>query len=213
VSKSSAGLEDLVVDASAGNEAAWWLLWEEVEPKLERLLSNPRVTGRLSTDVDDVRNILVAVMEKLRDDNSRRLKSYVETRDGSPGGFEAWVVVVTKRTAIDYMRAHHDYLDQRRDPDAEGAGAWVIPKELPNDSQLVGNRPPVTTRGAALTLLRYAYDSLPPEQMQALELWILNTPYSGIAEKLSIDSAEEAQKRVRAGLERIRRRFRETVPE
>ena len=209
MSKSSAGLEDLVADAAAGNEAAWWLLWEEVEPKLERLLSNPRVTGRLSADVDDVRNILVAVMEKLRDENSRRLKSYVEGRDGSAGGFEAWVVVVTKRIAIDYMRAHHDYLDQRRNPDSAEAGEWVIPKELPSDSQLVGNRPPVTTRGAALTLLRYAYDTLPPEQMQALELWILNTPYGGIAQKLDIDSAEEAQKRVRAGLERIRRRFRD----
>ncbi len=210
MSKSSAGLEDLVADAAAGNEAAWWLLWEEVEPRLERLLSNPRVTGRLSADVDDVRNILVGVMEKLRDDNSRRLKSYLESgRD--TGGFEAWIVVVTKRTAIDYMRAHHDYVDQRRNLDVAGAGEWVIPKELPSDSQLIGNRPPVTTRGAALALLRYAYDTLPPEQMQALELWILNTPYESIAEKLAMESAQEAQKRVRAGLERIRRRFRESL--
>ncbi|MCP4447117.1 MAG: sigma-70 family RNA polymerase sigma factor [Myxococcales bacterium] len=212
MTKSSSGLEDLVADAAEGNEAAWWLLWEEVEPGLERLLKNPRVTGRLSTDIDDVRNILVGVIEKLRADNARRLKSYVESRGARDGGFEAWLVVVTKRVAIDYMRAHHDYVDHRRNPEAtEAAGEWVIPKELPSDSQLVGNRPPVTTRGAALALLRYAYDSLPKDQMEALELWILNTPYSTIAEKTGMESAEHAQKRVRAGLERIRRRFREST--
>ena len=212
--KSSSGLadlEELVVDAVAGNEAAWWLLWEHVEPRLERLLKNPRVTGRLSTDEDDVRNILVTVMEKLRDENSRRLRSYLETRGEKSGGFEAWLVVVTKRVAIDYMRAHHDYVDHRKNLEATGAkGEWVIPKELPSDSLLVGSRPPVTTRGAALTLLRYAYDTLPKDQMAALELWILNTPYSGIAEKLNMESAEAANKFVRAGLERIRRRFRDS---
>jgi len=212
VPKSSSGLEDLVEDAAHGNEAAWWLLWESVEPRLERLLSNPRVTGRLSTDVDDVRNILVGVMEKLRDDNSRRLKRYLETRAEKSGGFEAWLVVLTKRAAIDYMRAHHDYVDKRKDLDSGGgAGEWIIPKELPSDSQLVGDRPPVTTRGAALTLLRYAYDSLPKDQMTALELWILNTPYATIAEKLDMESPEAANKFVRAALERIRRKFRDSA--
>jgi DNA-directed RNA polymerase specialized sigma24 family protein len=202
----------LVEDAASGNEAAWWLLWEQVEPKLERMLSNPRVTGRLSGNVDDVRNILVSVMEKLLDQDRRRLKSYLEKKSNKSGGFPAWLAVVTKRVAIDYMRGHDDYVDKRRTRGEESAaGAWVIPKELPNDSQLFGNRPPVTDRGSALALLRYAYSTLPEDQMSALEMWILNKPYSDIAEELGIASPEAANKMVRAALERLRRRFRESA--
>ena len=211
MTKSSSELDDLVADAAQGNEAAWWLLWEQVEPKLERLLRNPRITGRLSRDIDDQRNILVTVIEKLQDDDSRRLRQFVEKRELNKGGFEAWVVVVTKRVAIDYMRAHHDYIDHRRSRDEnDGVGEWVIPQELPSESQLVGSRPPVTNRGAALALLRYAYDTLPVDQMRALELWILNQPYGAIAQELGMESAEEANKSVRAALERLRRRFRES---
>lgn len=210
--KSTDSLDELVEDAASGNEAAWWILWEQVEPKLERMLSNPRVTGRLAGNVDDVRNILVSVMEKLLDQDRRRLKSYLEKKANKSGGFPAWLAVVTKRVAIDYMRGHDDYVDKRRTRGEESAaGAWVIPKELPNDSQLFGNRPPVTDRGSALALLRYAYSTLPEDQMAALEMWILNKPYSDIAEELGIESAEAANKMVRAALERLRRRFRESA--
>jgi DNA-directed RNA polymerase specialized sigma24 family protein len=207
-------LDDLVADAASGNEAAWWLLWEQVEPRLERILQNPRVTGRLSGNVDDVRNILVAVMEKLLDKDRRRLKSYLEKKSeksDKKGGFPAWLAVVAKRVAIDYMRAHEDYVDKRRTRGEDSAaGMWVIPSELPNDSQLFGHRPPVTDRGSALALLRYAYSSLPPEQMAALELWILNKSYGEIATDLELESAEAANRMVRAALERLRRRFRES---
>lgn len=205
-------LDELVIDAASGNEAAWWLLWEQVEPKLERILQNPRVTGRLSGNVDDVRNILVAVMEKLLDQDRRRLKSYLEKKSNKKGGFPAWLAVVTKRVAIDYMRAHDDYVDKRRTRGEESAaGMWVIPGELPNDSQLFGHRPPVTDRGSALALLRYAYSSLPKDQMAALEMWILNKSYGEIAESLQMESPEAANKMVRAALERLRRRFRESA--
>jgi DNA-directed RNA polymerase specialized sigma24 family protein len=110
------------------------------------------------------------------------------------------------------MRAHEDYVDKRRNRGEESAaGMWVIPGELPNDSQLFGHRPPVTDRGSALALLRYAYSSLPEDQMAALEMWILNKSYQEIAEALAMESPEAANKMVRAALERIRRRFRESA--
>lgn len=213
MTEATPSLDDLVADAASGNEAAWWLLWESVEPRLERLLRNPKVTGRLSEDEDDVRNIMVAVIEKLRDDDCRRLRSYIDKRedkrDEKSGGFEAWLSVVAKRAAIDYMRSHQDFVDRRRDLEASSTGKWVIPGELPNHSQIFGARPPVTDRGSALALLRYAYECLPEEQMKALELWILNNPYEVISQKLEFESAEAAHKAVRAALERLRRRFRE----
>ena len=164
----------------------------------------------MSGDEDDVRNMLVALMEKLREDDSRRLKDYLEKHRGDLDGFEGWLVVVAKRVAIDYMRAHHNYIDRRREINASTAGKWLVPDTLPSDSQLVGHRPPVTSRGSALTLLRYAYETLPKEQMSALELWILNRPYDEIATELEMGSAADASRAVKAGLERLRRRFRES---
>jgi len=196
----------LLYDAAQNNEAAWWLLWEQFEPRLERLLRNPRITGRLSTEDDDIRNILLAVINKLRSDNARRLRDFVKQTE--KGTFEAWLVVVTKRVAIDYMRAHHDYVDHRRNLDRSVQGEWIIPKALPNDSQIFGARASMTNRGTALALLRFAYDNLPKEQIAALELWILNHSYAAIAESLSLESAHDANKLVRAALERIRRHFR-----
>ncbi len=210
MSRSTSDLSELLIDAASGNDAAWWLLWDTLEPKLERIYSNPRNTGRMSGDEDDVRNMLVALMEKLREDDSRRLKEYLEKHRGDLDGFEGWLVVVAKRVAIDYMRAHHSYIDRRREVNASTTGKWLVPDTLPSDSQLVGHRPPVTSRGSALALLRYAYETLPKEQMSALELWILNRPYDEIATELDMGSAADANRAVKAGLERLRRRFRES---
>ncbi len=209
MTRSTAGLPDLLIDACSGNEAAWWILWEQMEPRLLRLFQNPRNTGRMSSNEDDVRNMLVALMEKLREKDSKRLRDFLEKHEGELERFEGWLVVVAKRVAIDYMRGHHDYVDRRREINASSAGKWLIPVELPSDSQLVGNRPQVTSRGSALTLLRYAYDTLPKEQMTALELWILGRPYDEIATELAMSSAADASRAVKAGLERLRRRFRE----
>ena len=208
--ESSPDLSELLIDAAAGNDAAWWLLWDRLEPKLQRIYSNPRNTGRMSSDEDDVRNMLVALMEKLREDDSKRLKAYIDKHKKDLSGFEGWLVVVAKRVAIDYMRAHPSYIDRRREINASTTGKWLYPAELPSDSQIVGNRPPVTSRGSALALLRYAYETLPKVQMCALEMWILNRPYDEIANELEMESAGEANRAVKAGLERLRRRFRES---
>ena len=162
-----------------------------------------------SIDEDEVRNILVTVIEKLQADDYRRLKTYLE-QDSKRGGFPAWLAVVTRRIAIDYMRAHPDFIDRRKELEASAAGAWILPGELPSNSQLGGHRPPVTNRGSALTLLRFAYESLPEDQMKALEMWILNTDYKEMASTLGLESGKDANKVVRAALERLRRKFRGT---
>ena len=72
-----------------------------------------------------------------------------------------------------------------------------------------GARPALTNRGAAMTMLRYAYKELPPDQLAALELWIVNSGFDGIASELGLGDSQAAAKLVRAALERLRRRFRE----
>ncbi len=203
-------LEAVVRRAAAGEEAAWLGLWKTLEPRLQGLVRQPRISGRLSQHEDDRRNIVVEVMSRLRDGGMRRLKLYLEARQRNPQLlFLPWVTVVAKRVAIDYMRGHGDYVDRRRNRNPDSApGAWINLHTLPGDSRLVGGRPPVTNRSVAMTMLRYAYSELPADQLAALELWLVQHDYPEIAEELRLDDAGAAQRLVRAALVRLRRHFR-----
>ena len=201
-------LEARVALAAGGDTAAWRDVWENVEPWLEKIVANPRFLGRLGQRDEDRANIMVEVMARLHADGFRRLQLYVETRATNPQlGFKPWLRVVAKRVGIDYLRGHQSYLDRRRDPQRGTApGEWVQRGQMPSENRL-GERPPVTNRGTALELLRYAAQSVSEPALSALELWTQSASYDEIARELGI-TADEAAKLVRAAIERLRRRFR-----
>jgi len=205
------GLEVLVGRAAKGDSEAWRELWEHVEPWLDRVVANPRFLGRVGQRDDDRSNIVVEVMARLHADNFQRLKLYVDTRATSPNlKFKTWLRVVAKRVGIDYLRGHQSYIDRRRDPDRGSApGEWIEPGTLPPQSKLGGERPPMTNRGTALELLRYAAGAVPEPQLSALELWTEGAGYDDIARQLELaEGSGGAERLVRAALERLRRRFR-----
>jgi len=206
-----AQLEALIARAAQGDASAWRALWADVEPWLEKVVANPRFLGRVGQRDDDRSNIIVEVMARLHSDNFHRLKLYVDTRRTSPQlKFKTWLRVVTKRVGIDYLRGHQNYLDRRRDPNRGSApGEWIEAGTLPSGSKLPGERPPMTNRGTALEMLRYAAGAVPEPQLSALELWTQSASYDDIARELQIDGgAAGAERLVRAALERLRRRFR-----
>jgi len=195
----------------AGDAQAWADLWNRIEVILKRTLRNPRIVGRMSRSPDDQRNIFVELMSRLRDDDYRRLRLYLQMKTERPGlAFSAWIRVVARRVAVDYMRGHGDYIDKRRNRNPESAaGAWVALTNLPSDSRGAGIRPAYTNRGAAMRMLRYAYSELPADQLEALELWITSTSFADIATRLGLETPKQAERNVRAALERLRRHFRE----
>jgi DNA-directed RNA polymerase specialized sigma24 family protein len=202
-------IDGLVGDTLGGDEAAWHKLWQAVEPKLYATLRRPNLLGRLSQSEDDCRNIVVDVMARLRADGYARLAQYAAARRDNPGlPFIGWLVVVAKRVAVDYLRAHEAYVDRRHIPDASSPGKWREVVTLPPDSQLPGARPSVTGRGAAHELLTFAA-GLPEDQRAALTAWLAGATFEDIA---AGGDAKEAERRVRAALERIRRRFRKGGP-
>jgi DNA-directed RNA polymerase specialized sigma24 family protein len=204
-------LEVLVARAAEGDTSSWRALWEDIEPWLEKLVASPRFLGRVGQRDDDRSNIIVEVMARLHADGFHRLKLYVETRRTSPQlKFRSWLRVVAKRVGIDYLRGHENYVDRRRDPNRGSApGQWIEPGTLPSQSNLPGERPPMTNRGTALELLRYAAGAVPEPQLSALELWTQGAGYDDIARELDIaGGAGDAEKLVRAAIERLRRRFR-----
>lgn len=203
-------LESLVESSAAGDEQAWQRLWVAVESRLTQIVAQPRFLGRLGQREDDRRNIVVEVLARLRANDFNRLRIYLDTRATNPSlKFMTWLRVVTKRVGIDYMRGHPDYIDRRRDPDRGSApGEWVEAGTLPSGSKLHGERPPVTNRGTAQQLLRYAAGAIPETQRRALELWVQSETYDEIARTLALDDAAAAERMVRAAIERLRRRFR-----
>lgn len=204
-------LEALVVAVAGADEVAWQRLWRMIEPPLLRIVAQPHFLARLGQREDDRRNIVVAVMARLRSDTFQRLRLYLDARRENPRlRFMSWVRVVAKRVGIDYLRAHPDYV-RRTDTNASTPGRWVDAGTLPPASQLVGERPPTTNRGTARELLQFAAGVVPEPQARALELWAHGESFGEIADTLGFSSAREAEKAVRAAIERLRRRYRDEV--
>jgi len=194
-------LESLVAAAATADEAAWQALWAAIEQPLARIVAKPRFLGKLGRNEDDRRNIVVAVMARLRADRCHRLQLYLEAKAQNPRlGFLSWLRVVAKRVGIDYLRAHPDYLRAPR--------AWVEPGTLPPASQLYGERPPVTNRGTARALLEFADG----DERRALEMWAQGESFAAIARALDKRDAHDAERMVRAAIERLRRKFRPEAP-
>jgi DNA-directed RNA polymerase specialized sigma24 family protein len=198
---------ELVSATLAGDETAWQQLWQAVEPTLHAVVRQPRVLGRLAQSEDDCRNVAVAVMARLRADRFARLAQYTAARQHNPAlPFLAWLAVVTRRVAIDYLRGHEAYVDRRHDRDASSPGAWRQIGALPSDSQLTGGRPPVTGRGTAREVYAVASAELPVEQRAALAAWLEGATFDEIPAR---GAPRRAEKLMRAAVASLRRRFRE----
>jgi DNA-directed RNA polymerase specialized sigma24 family protein len=181
-------IERLVASAAAADDAAWHSLWAAIETPLSRIIAQPRFLGRLGQREDDRRNIVVAVMARLRADSFGRLRQYLDAKTQNPRlRFMSWLRVVAKRVGIDYLRSHPDYV-RRHDANASRPGAWVDAEELPSASQIFGDRPQFTNAGTAQELLE---------------------SFDEIAKQLKLPNATAAERVVRAVIERLRRRFRE----
>lgn len=200
-------LELLVLRAASGDDVAWHQLWTLIEPELTRTIANPRFLGKLGQREDDRKNIILETVGRLAANDRRRLRDYIDTRAANPRlGFLTWLRVVAKRVGIDYQRGHAQYIDRRREPGASTPGKWIEPGTLP--SELGGERPPVTDLGTAHQVVAYATIALAEDQRRALELWVHGEPYDAIARQLDLASAADAERKVRAAIERLRRKFR-----
>jgi DNA-directed RNA polymerase specialized sigma24 family protein len=206
------GILRLLVPVCGGDEGAWQELWRLLDPRLMALLRQRRFLARLSGSDDDRRAVVVAVMERLRQDGFRRLALFQAAQARDPQlRFMAWLTVVAKRVAIDYLRAHPDYRDSRRTDGSRAPGRWVEAQPLPSERRLPVARPPITALGTAGELLAYARRELPPGQRVALEMWIRGEEPAAIARALDLSGPAAAERTFRAALERLRRRFRTSI--
>jgi hypothetical protein len=195
-------LEPLVMSAIAGDLTAWAKVWLALDPLIEEIAGRRRVTSRLSGSKDERRNVVVNVMELLQADDFERLRLFhacLLRRDGSA---RAWLLVVTRRVAIDHARCHAEYLRggvERR---------WV---DLVPFSEELDEALPVSLRLVAAIdahrVFACAEQDLEASQVQALRLWVDGDDHRRIAEKLGLGGAYAADLLVRSVVNYLRRLF------
>jgi DNA-directed RNA polymerase specialized sigma24 family protein len=201
--------ERLVDAVLAGEGGAWQRLWQALDPWLSGLFRRPGFLGPISDSEDHRRNIALEVMAALQAKSHEKLVRFADARRESPDlPFLAWLSVVAKRIAIDYLRREGEYLDLRRTRGAQARGAWVNLVTLPTDSVLGNARPHVTSEVAAHAIVAYADTHLAPEPRDALERWSRGETFDEIAAALGLAAPRNAERMVRAALERLRRHFR-----
>jgi DNA-directed RNA polymerase specialized sigma24 family protein len=203
----------LIERSCTGDEQAWQGLWARLEGPLSGMIRQFHM-GRVSHEEDERRAVVLEVMARLRDDDFRRLKMFVVAKGSDPLlALLPWIKVVARRVAIDHLRAHPNYVaGTRGGAGGRGPGRWKDPATLPPASLLPGARPAVTREGTAREMLAHARAVLPEPQYRALELKLLGEEPEGIAKALGLDTAAQAERLVRAALERLRRKFRTSNP-
>lgn len=204
---SRAQAEELIERILGGDEGAWPRLWQLVEPRLHATLRRPYFLGPLSQREDDCRNVVVQVMERLKTGDYARLRTFRAARRDKPGlVFMAWLLVVAKRVAIDYMRSHEEYVDRRHVTGASRPGVWRVIDTWVADSRAPGARPSITAEATAHEILaRAAF--LPPLQQRTLAAWLSGRTWAEIAADEGLASERDAEKALRAALASLRRQF------
>jgi DNA-directed RNA polymerase specialized sigma24 family protein len=194
-------LEDLVDKTLEGDGGAWRELWLAVEPMLTRISASYRLTSRLSLRDDERRDVVLRVMNLLREDDFRRLRRFRTARDvgRATTSFRSWLATVAVRSAISHVREHAEYLGH------VGGARWA---EFVRAPALVDERaidPTPAFEGRAL--LERARSILRPAQLDALLLWLVGADHAEIARDLGLDGDAAAGRLVHAALKRLRDRF------
>ncbi len=115
-----AHIHGLAERAGAGDRTAWPELMAALEPKLQVLVRYQKI-GRLRSRDEDLRNVVVAVFDKLERRDFEALRRFA-AMDGRPS-FEAWIRRVLRSVAIDYLRGHAEY--RRGDTGSGSNPQWV----------------------------------------------------------------------------------------
>ena len=185
-----AELEELVVEAAAGDRIAWQRLWTALEPRVCGSLRKSWRQGIEAHRDDEIRDLFVATMARLSQHRFRRLQLYLTARSADPElNFMRWLFVVAHRVKLDRLRL-------RRAVVVAGTGEPPL------------GEPAVFDRVAAGQIVRYASQALTARQRSALEVWAGHGSHDDIAARLGLAGPEAATRLVRAALGRLRRHFR-----
>jgi hypothetical protein len=170
-----------------------------VWPVALEVVRTTRSLGRLRSSEDDVRDVTVAVLEKVSRDGGRGIKLYGDWRARNPERtFEDWLRIVAGNAARDHVRRR---LGARTPAGDELPSVKRMLNEFSSSPRLeeLGVRPPMTDQQTAEQLIEFAQTKLREEQFRALVSWLEGA-----------ELGDDARKLVRAAVAVLRRHFGRT---
>lgn len=198
-------LEPMVRGVLAGDPRAWGQFWLAMDPTIEIIADRYRLCSRAADRRDGRRDVVVRVMERLREGDFSRLRTFHELLLRRDGSFRAWLSVMTRRTAMNHVR---DHAERVAEDASEAERRWIELLPLPEG---IEEATPASTRSAqiaeATRIQTYVEASFPPAQQKALRLWLMGHSRDEIAGELGLPEPKHADLLVRSTLMHLRRRF------
>ncbi len=196
-------IDRCIEEVLAGQEEAWPELMAQVHP-LAIELSRYRLRGEGEAREELCRDVASKTLERLRKAEFAALRRYWETRKNYPSlRFATWLRTVVGNVCIDHLRTLPGHSRTRQD----SIRRHHISTPLSLTQEPAGKSD--TQRQVELRrVLAWLSDpDFPSEQREALSLWMRGYDAAEIASELELPSAADATRLLRAGRQRLRRRF------
>jgi DNA-directed RNA polymerase specialized sigma24 family protein len=244
MTNASSPLPDLVADPLVlgvlhGDRAAWFELTLHIDAWIEdHVPQHWRMRkARLARSEDDVRDILVATLERIDRDDFRALREYLERKQravpdvrASHEGqaevsFASWLAGIVDFAIRDHVRKRygrrpslHTHAASNADQDNDRAALPVLSKRSlhswavhPTDTQSgqFGSAASGLSRLlTARSILRYASEAFDTRELSFFQRYLEHATFDELAQEFALANPELARAEVRRLKERLRARFR-----
>jgi hypothetical protein len=195
----------LVERVCAGEATAWTELFAALAGPVERRVRGSRSFVGFRRSEDDVRDVVTAVFERMRRDQSRALHRYRDWQTRHPErSFEDWLTIVTTNVIRDHVatRLGRGLAGER----VVAIDEIAVPGEADGISR---RRHGSATLTSIAEIVTAAARKLTPGQAGALDDWLQGFDYAEIATRRGEASARDAERQIRAALARLRRHLTE----
>jgi Asp-tRNA(Asn)/Glu-tRNA(Gln) amidotransferase A subunit family amidase len=242
MSAAGSPLPDLVADPLVlgvvhGDRAAWFELTLHIEQWVEAHVPHHwrMRKARLARSHDDVRDVLLATLERVDRDDFRVLREYLErkqrqvpdvrsaTHDGlAELSFASWLAGLVDFAIRDHVRKRYGRAPsavRQAGQDDEPAAlpvltkrslhSWAVHPTETQSGQYGSAAPGLSRLLTARSILRYAGEVFDARELRFFERYLEHGTFDELAQEFALPGPELARAEVRRLKERLRARFRE----
>jgi hypothetical protein len=237
MSDNTPSLPDLVADPLVlgvvhGDRTAWFELTLHIEAFVESHV--PRHwrmrKARIARSEDDVRDVLLATLERIDRDDFRSLRDYLErkqqavpdVRDAMPTqtqalSFASWLGGLVEFAIRDHVRKRYGrapaararVLQDKPVFTKRSLHSWAVHPTESQSGQYGSAAPGMSRLLTARSVLRYASEVFDDRELRFFERYLEHTSFEELAQEFALASPELARAEARRLKERLRARFRE----
>jgi DNA-directed RNA polymerase specialized sigma24 family protein len=193
------------------DDERWSAWWSSAAPAVERWVGSPTFIGRIATDEDHRREVVVLTWEKLQERDYAKLRTFFERPQVDPASagrrFRAWLRRVVKNIGIDYLRTLPEFVRKRAAAAPPAASApshdyWLSIVSI--TSHVAVFKDPVEGRAEAQRLLDFLDQEVSSRRRRAVELARAGRSPDEVAQALGLRDVAEAARVVARAEDRLK---------